>query len=134
MTTNAPTAEDFLDQRDPEDEEHTEDVAVADDQEPEPVTFAEDPLESIASSLRQLTGAVLGQLGQAEHDELLEQHVAELETKLETAHGLLDEVRALCKKSTSKLAISIRAALESDTVTLPPEPEPVQEPHPTPAV
>lgn len=139
MTTTAPTAEAFLDQRDPEDEEHAEDVAVADDQEPElaspevPRIFVDDPLESIAASLRQLTDVVLGQLGQAEDGNEGCEHAEDL-AQLVADHGVLEErvgaALARLKRSRGQLAREVEALLKGEPVAE----EPVQEPRPTPAV
>lgn len=125
MTTTAPTAEAFLAQpADPEDEE-----ALPEEWGPGldlTGTITEDPLESIAASLRQLV--VLSGGGEAvEHCEhaddlaaLLRDH-AELQREYDVKQQLIEDTLKTVSKSTSKLADSIRALLEAPVTVASPE-------------
>lgn len=86
------------------------------------------PLESIASSLKEIAGHFArldgaGSTAEAAVDELAElrREYDEIEALHDAKQALIDEVLQVCSKSTSKLANSIRAVLEP-----PVEPEPAQ--------
>lgn len=113
MTINPPTVEQFLTQTDlPE-----FDVEIFD---------SGDALESIAASMRQLVDVMTGGGGPVQLIADLEAEVTEIEALHDAKQALIDEVLAICKPSTSKLANSIRAVLEP--VVAPPAAEPVAEP------
>lgn len=120
MTTLTP--EQFLAQRDPEepDEPETSSGFTA------PIG---DPLESIAHSLHRLTEIFVRRdhedLADDEHKQALDQldrEYAELQAEVEAKQQLIDDTLKICKKSTSKLADSIRALLEAPAA--PPSSEP----------
>lgn len=114
----APTAEEFLAQTDPD--EPDEEQQPRDPQTPPTADLA---LGSIATSLRMLADIVVRRDREEELEDTREQRIHELELDLQATRSQLDEVLALCKKSTSKLANSVREVLETETVTAPPEPE-----------
>lgn len=133
----APTLEAFLATPEP-DEDDVEHTAPAYDVEPlEP--GAATALESIAVSL-QTIAAVFGQQFAGESAERvgvvteLERENRELEALHDRKQALIEETLAICSKSTSKLANSIRAVLEPPVEpTAPdaqPDPGPVLEPVP----
>lgn len=115
--------------------------AQPDEEDVEPETtltagVAPDPLESIASSLGLLAAIARKHDLADEREEALDRWTEEREREnreLEALHdakqGLIEQVLALIKPSTSKLANSIRAVLEP--VVTPPEPAPAEEPQPS---
>jgi hypothetical protein len=123
---NAPTPEQFLAQPSDPDEDDNEPVS---------------PLESIATSLASLVDVLQGRdPGTTETDELrqaLDQADAEhadLLVRNGVLAGRLEEIRAVVKPSTSKLAIAVRAVLDADdtveAIDAPePEPEPTETVH-----
>lgn len=126
MTTYLPTPEEFMTLTEPDEPEVDEGKPV------EPA----DPLTSIANSLQRLVATVEGR----ELDESVAVHLREAYDDLEAKHGvvleLVEEISAIIKPSTSKLADSVRAAITrwSAPVVEPVEvvqPEPV-EPEPAP--
>lgn len=96
-----------------------------------------DPLASIAESLRAITEVVVRRDTQeAAEDESkqaldqLDAEYAELEKLHDAKQQLIEDTLAICAKSTSKLANSIRALLEPVVTVEVPEPEPAPEPEP----
>lgn len=126
--TITPTLAEFLTQPYPDESDETEEA--------EPLlpwqcvpTIAESggPLDSIADSLLRVAGSLTHLTTMATHHNLeekaesetqqlyadLQQAHADLEAKHEALTGLVDDVLAICKPSTSKLANNVREAIAS---------------------
>jgi hypothetical protein len=82
-----------------------------------------DPLQSIAESLRTIAASYADVSFEADHTEAdrYEQQIADLEVEYRHMATQIEQVLALCKPSTSKLANNIRKVLN------PPAPEPKAE-------
>lgn len=126
-----PTPEQFLSAPDP-DEPDADDLEV----QPEHV----DPLTSIAASLRTLVQHLdpTDLVGPAETetaDDRLNQAYDDLEAKHAELYALVVEVETIIKPSTSKLANSVRAAIDTwrGVPASEPEPAPPADPAPSPA-
>lgn len=115
--STTPTVEEFLTSSQPD--------------EPEEVEHPTDPLESIAHSMRILTEVVVRRDAEDEEQDSQSALVNELDRELQgvraelaASQALVEEVLAICKPSTSKLANSIRAAIaEHEAVDEEPEGE-----------
>ncbi len=98
MTIQTPTVEDFLSQIDlPEPEEDFPDTL--------------DPLESIADSLRQLVGATVEHADEEKYSAALREELNDLEATYDVMRELLEEIESIVKPSTSKLANTVREAI-----------------------
>lgn len=105
--TTAPTLEEFLTQR--EADEHEPDDSY--DVEPfEP--GAATALESIAVSLQQLVGMAQGDVEEERRSQQLQEAHDDIHEKHAVLYELLEEVEAIIKPSTSKLANSVREAID----------------------
>lgn len=107
MTITTPSPEEFLAQASTDEDDQVEELGSS------------DPLESIAASLRRIAdwGDKQEAAEQAEKQadkylEDLEREYREIEALHDAKQALLDEVLAICKPSTSKLANAIRAVVE----------------------
>lgn len=107
MTTTTPSPEEFLAQASTDEDDQVEEL------------LGSNPLESIAASLATFAAWVGKQDAEEEAEKQADKYLEDLEREyreIEALHdakqALLDEVLAICKPSTSKLANSIRAALE----------------------
>lgn len=107
-TTAPPSPEEFLAQTSTDEDDQVEELAPSGD-----------PLQSIAASLHRFAVWIDKQDAEEQAEKQADQHLEDLEREnreLESLHDakqtLLDEVLAICKPSTSKLANAIRKALE----------------------
>lgn len=109
--TNAPTTEEFLSQVGTDDEEEE--------------TYAPDPMDSIAESLRRLVTVAEGQGTEEAASEQLREDLDDLESRYVAMDELVEGIVAIVKPSTSKLANSVREAVDRWR-GVPVEPEPAE--------
>ncbi len=116
-----PTPAEFLAMTDPDEDEFEDDYAN---------NFAAPSVEflsSIAESLRQLVDVAQGKAVEDNESDRLREAASDLAEERFGLLNLLEEIQALIKPSTSKLANSVRDAIDKWNGVAP-TPEPVEEP------
>src|SRR3569623_165431 len=77
-----------------------------------PATDGTDPLTSIADSLRRLADSVDQDREEERTSDALREALADLEDKYRALDALVEEIEGIVKPSTSKLANTVREAVE----------------------
>ncbi|WP_134740011.1 hypothetical protein [Nocardioides sp. 503] len=110
--TMTPTPEQFLAMREPDEDETENGMAPWEQQILDEVNAERaDPLESIAASLRQLVGALQEDKDEEQAPDWLRESLDDLQAKHEVLVQLVEEIEAIVKPSTSKLANTVRQTI-----------------------